>query len=153
MKRRFLLNTALMLFAGFAFVSSAGQASAGAPKKDAGDPFVRIAQVGLPVIVGSRVVNYVFVNIKIMLSPKGDMVKLQEKEPYFRDLLIKAAHKHDIMLNGRNDTIDEVKLNRVLSPEFTKLAGKGAIKTIVIITQAPKKKQPGYVAHQQSPAE
>jgi len=112
---------------------------------------VRIAQVGLPVVVNNRVVNHIFVNIKIMLSPKGDMVKLQEKEPYFRDLLIKASHKNDLMLAGRQDTLDEAKLNLVLIPEFAKLAGKGAIKTIVIITQAPKKKQPGYVAHQQSP--
>jgi hypothetical protein len=151
MNRRSYLLTAFGLFWALGIDPLANPAYGGAPKKDAGDPFVRISQVGIPVVVNNRVVNYVFVNIKIMLSPKGDMVKLQEKEPYFRDMVIKAAHKHDFMLDGRQDTLDEVKLNKVLSPQFSQLAGKGTIKTIVIITQAPKKKQPGYIAHQQSP--
>lgn len=115
--------------------------ASGGGEKTAVDPNVRLTQLGVPVVVNGKVVNFIFMNIKILLTPKADSVLLQQKEPFFRDALIRTAHKSDLLVAGRTDQIDVQKFKKVMIPVFSKIAGAGMISDIEIISQTPKTHQ------------
>lgn len=117
-------------------------ASGGAEKKI--DPQVRMAMVALPVVKDGRVVNYVFVKFKLILSPKADAVKLQAKEPFFRDILVRSAQKSDYWQKGRTDTLDPDLLRKNFLPLLSGHTNKGDIVTLLVLSQNPKLKGPGY---------
>ncbi len=116
-------------------------ALAGDEAKDAGDPSVKLASVGIPVFEGHQVVNYLFLSIKINLTPKADQTKLRDMEPYFRDVLVRAAHKTSFAQADRNDRLDEPRFKSAMMVEFTKVAGPGKIESVEIISQSPKNRK------------
>lgn len=138
MNRRDILS--LLTFVCMAPV--AAKASGGG-EKPAGESIIRMPQVGVPVVKGNKVVNYIFISMKVILSLKANQVALQEREPYFRDALIRTAHTTDMCVDGRNDQLDPAKFKKALMPVFAKLAGAGMITDIVIVSQTPKKHQRG----------
>ncbi|UDF02412.1 hypothetical protein [Asticcacaulis sp. AND118] len=129
--RRILLSSLFCALAMPAFASEA--------KKEGGDPYVKLSPVAMPVIDNGRVVNYLFVTLRINLTPKADVNGLRLKEPYFRDSLIRAAHKQSFALPNKRDTLDEERFKKIMIPEFTKIAGAGNIASLEILAQNPKK--------------
>mgnify|MGYP001599616092 CR=1 FL=1 len=65
----------------------------GKDAKEAGDPFVQLAPVSIPVIQNGRVINYLFLNIKVNLTPKVTESKMRDMEPYFRDAVVRLSNK------------------------------------------------------------
>ncbi len=125
-----------LVVAGVLAVSSS--AFAEEAKKDAADPSVKLASVGIPVFTGHTIDNYLFLSIKINLTPKGDETKLRDKEPYFRDALVRAAHKTSFAMPGHSDKLDEARFKAVMMQEWAPIAGPGAIASIEIVSQSPK---------------
>ena len=75
---------------------AAAGAHAAAPKKDdKGDvgQYVELQPVGLPIVTNGRLVNYVFVYVRINLTSSANVARLREKEPFFRDALVRAGHR------------------------------------------------------------
>lgn len=110
----------------------------GGEAKDAADPSVKLASVGIPVFEGRNVVNYLFLSIKINLTPKADQGKLRDMEPYFRNALVRAAHKTSFAMAGRNDKLDEPRFKAVMKAEFLKVSGAGTIESVEVVSQSPK---------------
>lgn len=123
----------------FALAAAPVHASGGGEKKDAADPSVKLASVGIPVFEGHRVVNYLFLSIKINLTPKADQQKLRDMEPYFRNALIRSAHKTSFAMADRSDKLDESRFKMVMKSEFTKVAGPGTIESVEVVSQSPKR--------------
>ena len=91
MNRRILLAT---LFLGSTLARSA--LSAEDEKKDGkvdAGQYVELQPVGLPIVSGGRLVNYVFVYVRINLTSSANASRLREKEPFFRDAMVRAAHR------------------------------------------------------------
>jgi hypothetical protein len=107
-------------------------------KKDEGSQNISISPVGLPIVVDGKVVNYVFVTIRLDLAPLVNSTKLREKEPYFRDALVRAGHRTPFTLRSDLTKVDEAKLKAVMMQEATAIAGPGAVRAVVIVSQAPK---------------
>jgi len=121
-------------------VCVAGPALAsGGEAKDAADPSVKLASVGIPVFEGRNVVNYLFLSIKINLTPKADQQKLRDMEPYFRNALVRAAHKTSFAMAGRNDKLDEPRFKAAMKAEFLKIGGAGTIESVEVVSQSPKR--------------
>lgn len=118
-----------------------GSALASAPPKDkeGGDPYVKLTPIALPVIDAGKVVNYLFVTLRINLTPKADVNALRLKEPYFRDALIRVAHTQSFALANTLDKLDEVRLKKVATTEFAKITGPGAIQSIEILAYNPRR--------------
>jgi len=129
------LLTAIALIAASA---TTAQANEGGEKKDEGGQYVNISPVALPIVVGGKVVNYVFVNVRIDLAPSADAVKIREREPYFRDALVRAAHRTPFTLAGDYTKIDEARLRAAVMRDAAALTGRGVIRNVVIVSQAPK---------------
>ncbi|MDC7674758.1 hypothetical protein [Asticcacaulis machinosus] len=134
---------ALVAFITVTSLSAGASYAAGAPKKDAaeaGDPYVRLAPVAIPVFENQSVVNYIFLTVKLNLTAKADVSKLREKEPYFRNQLMQAAYKTSFALPDKRDVLDEARFKKVMMSELGQVAGPGMIQSIEIVSQTPKRR-------------
>jgi hypothetical protein len=135
MHRRLILSLMLAAAAGPAFA-----AETKAREEPANGLYVDIAQVGLPVIVRGRLVNYVFTSVRLILSPGANVVALRTKEPYFRDALVRAAHRTPFTLPGDLTRLDEAALRRTLAVEAAKIAGPRAIAAVQVTSQTSQRR-------------
>jgi len=114
-------------------------------KKDDKAPvgqYVDLSPVALPIVVDGRLVNYVFASVRINLVTSANSVKLREKEPFFRDALVRAAHRTPFTKASDYSAIDEAKLSAAMVREATAIAGRGVIKSVVVTSQSPQKRIP-----------
>ena len=120
----------------------AGPAAASEPKKKEGagavGQHVDLAPVGLPIIVDGRLVNYVFVYVRINLTMGASAARWREKEPYFRDSLVRAAHRTPFTLPADLQKIDTDKLTAFVYRDVVAATGPGVVKSVVVNSQAPR---------------
>ena len=128
----------LVLLSAFSSLALAAT-GAHADDKDAGAPAIRLATVGIPVTEDNQVVNYLFLSIRINLTMTAPEGKLRDMEPYFRDALVKAAHKTSFGQPGHSDKLDEAHFKSVMLGEWSKITGPNMIKSIDILSQNAKR--------------
>ena len=121
-RRAVLLSLPLAAIAGAAFAQA----------KEAGQ-YVDLAPVALPIVVDNRLVNYVFVDIRINLTGSADLAKLRDKEPYFRDALVRAGHRTPFTRYDDYTRLDEGKLKAALYAAATAIGVPGTIASIEIM--------------------
>jgi hypothetical protein len=123
MRRRDLINGLALALVGRAAL---------AETKEAGQ-FVDLSPVALPVVAGGRLVNYVFVYVRINLTPSADLAHWRDREPYFRDALVRMAHRTPFTLPGDYTRIDEPRLKAALFQAAVGVTGPGAVASIEIL--------------------
>lgn len=130
---------ALIALAALAIAATPAAASEPAPAAPAaGGNYVSISPVALPVIVSGKVVNYVFVRVRVELSASADSVTIRQKEPYFRDALVRAAHRTPFTVATDYTKIDEAKLRAALLRDARALVGERNVTNIRVMEQTPK---------------
>ena len=117
------------LFAAFATPGLAEE------KKAAPNPTVLMSPVALPIVVKGQLVNYIFVTIRLGLSDKADAGKMRIKEPYFRDGLVRAAHRTPFVRTDNYTLLDDEKMKAALLREANLAAGPGMIVSAQIIRE------------------
>ncbi|WP_309643382.1 hypothetical protein [Phenylobacterium sp.] len=135
MLRRALIAALALLAAAPAL---AAEEKKGAPK-DIGQ-YVDLSPVALPVVVDGKLVNYVFVSVRVLLSTSANTAKLREREPYFRDALVRAGHRTPFTSAKDYTSVDEAKLQAAMMREAVAIAGSKDIKSVSILNQAPKRR-------------
>jgi hypothetical protein len=108
-------------------------AAAAAETKTAAGQYVDLAPVALPVVVDGRLVNYVFVYIRINLRASVDALKMRDHEPDFRDALVRLGHRTPFVLKTDYTRLDEARLKAAFLPAATAISGPGAIASIEIL--------------------
>jgi flagellar basal body-associated protein FliL len=131
MKRPALVAAALLAFA-------ASPALGEDAKKADNTQAVTISPVALPIVVNGRLVNYVFVTVRLDLSGSANAIKLRDKEPYFRDALVRVGHRTPFTLLSDLTKIDEAKLQTAMLREANAIAGAGSVRGVTVVSQAPK---------------
>lgn len=106
------------------------------------DPSIPLAPVAVPITENGKLVNYVFLSIKIMLSPKADLYRLVGQEPYYRDALVRAGHRQNFGVPGDPNRVDEALVKAVLKREAASFMDARMIASIQILRQDPKKHLP-----------
>ena len=137
--QRGILLLAIAAFASSALTFSARAADPAAPHDAQG---VTLSPVALPIVVDGRLVNYVFATVKVVLRPGVDSVALQEKEPYFRDALVRAAHRTPFVLRYDYNHVDAARLRAVMMREASAIAGPNAVRDVVVVEQTPQHQNP-----------
>lgn len=135
MIRRVLLAAAVLLLA-------AAPAQAAEPKKKEGDvgQYVDLQPTGLPIMSNGRLVNYVFVVVRINLTTSANAAKLREKEPFFRDALVRAGHRTPFTNPADLTQVDAARLSATLARDAAAIVGPGQIRSVVITNQAPRRR-------------
>src|SRR5271163_4304522 len=125
MRRRLLLAALPLAF-------FAGAASAADPKPATGQN-VDLAPVAMPIIVGGRLINYVFVYIRVDLTPSADAIHLRDKEPFFRDALVRLGHRTPFIVPTDYTKLDEPRLKAAFFQVASTIAGPGMVAGIEIL--------------------
>ncbi|HEY1425292.1 MAG TPA: hypothetical protein VGF50_01350 [Caulobacteraceae bacterium] len=108
----------------------AGAATAQA--KQAGQ-YVDLAPAPLPIVVRGRLVNYVFVYMRINLVSGADTPRWRDKEPYFRDALVRLGHRTPFTLPGDVMHIDQARLKAALYQAAVAITGPGVVTSVEIL--------------------
>lgn len=75
-----------------------------------------------PVVRDGKLVNYLFVTVRVDLSPKANVMKVRDRAHFLRDALLKAAHR-----NALGDPAREDKLNTPAAVAAFKIAAQQAL--------------------------
>jgi hypothetical protein len=102
------------------------------------DRAVTLSPVALPIVVGGQVVNYIFVTARVLLTPQADQFALRDKEPFFRDALVRAAYRTPFLAKNDYNHIDEAKLKAALWRDSVTIAGPGKVSGIQVVSQTPQ---------------
>jgi hypothetical protein len=86
------------------------------------------------------VINYIFLKVRLNLTLSADATKLRTKEPYFRDALVRAAHRTPFTDPKSYVRIDEARLKAVLLKEAGLIAGPRNFLGVSIESQTPKQR-------------
>ena len=116
-------------------------ALAGGKKTDASldnASYVDLAAVGVPIVVDGRIANYVFVQARLHLGPGQDAMKLRAMEPWYRDALVRAAHRSPFVNPNDLNVVDDRRLKAVLLAEARRISGIKAFSSVEIKNQAPR---------------
>lgn len=129
----------LILAAGLTAVASPTRAAAphAAPAEA---PALGIAGVGLPVIEGGRLRNYVFVSLRLHLGAGKTVEQMRPKEAFFRDALVRAAHRTPFTVPDDWTRLDERALSAALVNAANGISGRGSIARVEVIAQNPRRR-------------
>ena len=132
------LLAALMVFA----LAAGPAAASGAPEKKKPSSTVLMSPVALPVIVDGKLANYIYVTLRLNLSPKADSAKLREKEPFFRDALLRAAYRTPLHKPDDPNSLDPIKLRVAVMRESAAVAGPGQVVGFQLLRAQPQRYLP-----------
>lgn len=104
--------------------------------------YVDLSPVALPIVVNGRLINYVFVSVRILLSGQANTARLRAKEPFFRDALVRLGHRTPFTAPKDYQVVDTARLQSALMREAVAIAGPDDIKGVVVVTQTAKKQVP-----------
>jgi hypothetical protein len=128
----------LILAAPLLVLASGVQAGEDKKPKEVGQ-YVDLQPVAMPIVVDRQLVNYVFVYVRVNLKFGVDVTKLRDKEPFFRDALVRNAHRTPFIVPGDWQKIDEAKLTAALARDAAAITGPGVVASVVVTSQSPQK--------------
>ena len=100
---------------------------------------VAMEAVALPIVVDGRLINYVFVSIRLELTPKADGAQVRSKEQFFRDDLVRVGHRSPFTRRDDYTKIDEAKVKGEVMRFAATLIGPGMIQSVNITKQVSQK--------------
>ena len=131
-----------LIAAGTAAALTGAASHASAQSHGGGDtpaPSLNINGVGLPVITGGRLRNYVFVTLRLHLGAHATPETLRHKEAFFRDALVKAGHRTPFVVPNDWTRLDANALSASLMRSAVAIAGRGAVARVEVVSQAPRR--------------
>lgn len=148
-RRQILAALPLALAASAARANGGGEGGEGG--KAAGGQYVDLAPVALPIVLDGRLINYVFLQVRINLTPSSDATKIREKEPWFRDALVRAGHRTPFTKATDYTVIDEARMKAALMREAAAIIGARNLASVTVVSQTPKQRsrlpRPPAAAH------
>ena len=119
---------------------SAVATAAAAEDAPAGGQSLSMPGVGLPIIAGGRLRNYVFVSLRLHLGGSATPETMRPKEAFLRDALVRAGHRTPFVVVGDWTRIDTVALSTSLMRSAATIAGRGSVTRVEIVSQAPRRR-------------
>jgi hypothetical protein len=98
-------------------------------------PTVLMSPLALPIVVDGQLVNYVFVTLRLRLSPNADSLKMRAMEPYFRDALVRYGHRKPFVRPDNYTVLDDDKLKAAVLSQAAALVGPGMIASAQVVRE------------------
>lgn len=133
MRRRDLLALSLTAAA------SAGAARAAETAAPTTNNNFDMSQIALPVIVDGIVQNYIFVRVRLRVAMGGDPSVLRPKEAFFRDHIVRAAHRTPFTLPDNLNRLNGRAIAQSLLDAGTQIAGPRVVRRVEILNQTPRR--------------
>lgn len=129
-----------LIAASVALPSFAAATIADARDTPASGASLAIAGVGLPIIAGGRIRNYVFVSLRLHLGGSATPESMRPKEAFLRDALVRAGHRTPFVVADDWTRIDAAALSASLMRAAVPIAGRGAVTRVEVVSQAPRRR-------------
>ena len=100
---------------------------------------MQLEAVALPVIVDGRLLNYVFLSIRLDLYANADSAKVRAKEQYIRDDLVRMGHRTPFTRTDDYTRLDEAKVRAEVLRFAAASIGPGMVQGVVITKQTSQK--------------
>ena len=120
--------------------AAASRAAASGSETESAPAALSIAGLGLPVIEGGRLRNYVFVALRLELGAGKTVEQMKTKEAFFRDAVVRAAHKTPFTVPGDWTRLDERALSASLVAASAAISGRGSVRRVEVVSQSPRRR-------------
>lgn len=133
MNRRALISS--VIFAGMAAASPAlAESSSGK------EPAVfSMSMIGFPIIRQGRLINYVFVNMKLHLAEGVRPETVQTKEALIRDSVVRSAHRTPFVLPDKNTELNLPALTAEVRRQANRHLGSAAVTRVEVVNQMARR--------------
>ncbi len=137
MHRRDLITTGTVA----ALCATASTAVAGDKKAASAEgAHLNIAGLGLPIIVGGRIRNYIFVTVQLTLGAGTAPEAIRAKDPFFRDALVKAAHRTPFVVADDWTVVNAPAVCAAVMRMAPGIAGAGKVTRAEVLIQTPRRR-------------
>lgn len=133
-RRQFLAAVPVALAATAAHAAGEGEGGAKA------EPYVNLSPIALPIAVDGRLINYIFVQLRLNLTASANGEAMRAKEPWFRDAIVRAGHRAPFTVATDYTKIDERRLVATLLSQAKAIAGAGNFTSAQLLSQTPKQR-------------
>jgi hypothetical protein len=121
-------------------VLAVGKPAAASDTPAPGGQSLSMPGVGLPIIVGGRLRNYVFVSLRLHLGGSATPESMRTKEAFLRDALVRTGHRTPFVVPDDWTRLDPAALSASLMRSAATIAGRGAVTRVEIVSQAPRRR-------------
>jgi hypothetical protein len=106
-------------------------------------PVVNITPVALPIIVDGQLVNFVFVSLQLNLAPSANLSATREKEPFFRDAIVRSAFRQPFVVPTDYTKVDVAALKARMMAEAARIVGPGVVVSVTLVKDPQAKRTVG----------
>jgi hypothetical protein len=89
--------------------------------------------LAVPVVRDGRLVNYLFVSIRIQISPNVDLWQTRERAQFLRDALVRASHANNLADPNDNNALNETRAIEVYRAAAVQALGDRAVVGVSIV--------------------
>ena len=132
------MDRRLFLFAIPAMALASRAYAAPEAEKPAEAAWVTMTGLGLPIVVEARVINHIFVELKLHLKPGHPLEQVRAKDAAMRDALVRAGHATPFVLPTNYNRINEQALARSLMQIASREVGRGVVTRVEVVRQTPR---------------
>lgn len=100
---------------------------------------VQLTAVAMPIVVDGRLINYVFVTVKLNLAAGADGAAVRAKEPFFRDALVRAGHRTPFVLANDYTHIDVRRVCAEVMSDSVAIVGRGVVRRVDVVKQVSQR--------------
>ncbi|MEZ6021918.1 MAG: hypothetical protein R3C16_00500 [Hyphomonadaceae bacterium] len=90
--------------------------------------------LAVPVVRDGQLVNYLFVSIRIEISPNVDLWRTREQAHFLRDALVRASHSNDLADPVNSNLLNESRAIEVYRAAAIHALGERAIAGVSIVS-------------------
>jgi len=101
--------------------------------------YVDIAPIAAPIVLNGRLINYIFLTVRLDIAPNVDVSKIRDREPFFRDALVRAAYRKPFVKPGDYTHVDEGALTAAVMSDAVRLAGAHVVTRVEILNAQPQR--------------
>ena len=87
---------------------------------------VELNAIVFPVIIDGRLVNYLFINARLIVADGKDTWKFREKKHIIRDALLRATHRKSVHLEGYPGRLDQALAEKLCVEAANDVVGEEA---------------------------
>lgn len=89
--------------------------------------------LAVPVVRDGVLINYLFVSIRVEISPSVDLWQTREKAHFLRDALVRASHANNLADPENNNALDEARAIQVYRAAAVQALGAQAVAGVSIV--------------------
>lgn len=90
--------------------------------------------LAVPVVRDGRLVNYLFVSIRIQIAPGVDLWRTRERAQFLRDALVRASHANALADPNNNNALNQSLAIQVYRQAAAQTLGAGAVAGVTIVS-------------------